>query len=230
MLSTALPVAAAGAVAVVTTAASVAESAPAVAHEPLAYEVAAGRAVETNQADVDVDLADRRRSAAGARSAALGRAEARARAARAAKREAAERAEKERRSRRWVRAIVDGRQTSGFGPRWGKTHDGLDIGAATGTPLYAMSRGTVVRSFVDPSFGNKVEIQYWDGSVSWYAHMDSRSVQTGDSVMPGDVVGRVGNTGYSFGPHLHIEIQPAPGVDEPLDPRPWLSQRGVAIG
>ena len=177
-----------------------------------------------------MDLAGRRRDAAQARSAVLGRAEERQRAARAKKREAAARAEEERRNKRWVNAITDGRQTSGFGPRWGKTHDGLDVGASTGTPLYAMSQGTVVRSSFDASFGNKVEIQYWDGSVSWYAHMNSRAVQAGQTVLPGEIVGWVGNTGNSTGPHLHIEIQTAPGVDQPLDPRPWLSQRGLTLG
>ena len=76
-----------------------------------------------------------------------------------------------------MRAIRSGTLTSGFGPRWGKTHDGLDVGAPTGTPLYAMSGGTVILSDNVFSFGNKVEIRYWDGTVSWYGHMSRRDVQ-----------------------------------------------------
>ena len=131
------------------------------------------------------------------------------------------RAKAEREGKRWVKAIRTGRITSGFGWRWGKTHDGLDFGAPTGTPLYAMSKGTVILSDNVFSFGNKVEIRYWDGTVSWYGHL-SRDVQTGDTVMPGDQVGLVGNTGHSFGSHLHLEIHPS-GGDNPIDPYPWLA-------
>ena len=80
--------------------------------------------------------------------------------------------------------------TSDFGWRWGKTHDGIDLGAPTGTPLYAMSKGEVIGSFYDPSFGNKIEIRYWDGSISWYGHLSKRIAQKGDTVLPGELVGR----------------------------------------
>ena len=108
--------------------------------------------------------------------------------------------------------------TSGFGWRWGKTHDGIDLGAPTGTPIYAMSKGEVIGSFYDSSFGNKVEIRYWDGSISWYGHMSQRIAQKGDTVMPGELVGLVGNTGHSFGSHLHLEIQKSIATDSPIDP------------
>ena len=70
-----------------------------------------------------------------------------------------------------------------------------------------MSKGTVIGSFFDSSFGNKVEIQYWDGSISWYGHMSKRVVSEGQTVRPGELVGLVGNTGHSFGSHLHFEMQ-----------------------
>ena len=139
---------------------------------------------------------------------------------------AAARATAQQEARRWVRAIRTGQLTSGFGPRWGKTHDGLDIAAPTGTPVYAMSRGTVILSDYVSSFGNKVEIRYWNGTVSWYGHLSRLDVRTGQTVTPGEQVGLVGNTGYSFGPHLHLEIHPH-GGDDPIDPYPWLARRGL---
>ena len=118
--------------------------------------------------------------------------------------------------------------TSGYGWRWGKTHDGIDLGATTGTPVYAMSRGTVIGSYWDDSFGNKVEIKYWDGSISWYGHMSRRIAQEGDTVMPGELVGLVGNTGHSFGSHLHFEMQKTTVNDTPIDPIAWLRAHRLA--
>ena len=208
-------------------------------------EVVAVRAEAAVEEAVVADLAVRRHAAVLQSSATRGRAEARQRAvvaarqrakvekaaqakkaARAKKAAAARKAKAEREAKRWVKAIRDGRITSDFGPRWGRTHDGLDIGAPTGTPLYAMSTGTVILSDEVFSFGNKVEIRYWDGTVSWYGHLSRRDVRAGDTVRPGDRVGLVGSTGHSFGPHLHIEIHPT-GGDNPIDPYPWLARRGL---
>ncbi|WP_345203362.1 M23 family metallopeptidase [Fodinibacter luteus] len=198
------------------------------------------------------DLAQRRQASAMQTAALQGRVEAKQRAARDAKRKAAAaRAKKEaaakaaakkaaaakaaaakarvkaaREGKRWVRPIARWNITSGYGWRWGKTHDGLDVGASTGTPLYAMSRGTVLKAGYFPSFGNKVEIRYWDGTVSWYAHLSRISVSPGERVMPGEVVGAVGNTGNSFGSHLHLEIHPT-GGDNPVNPYPWLKRKGL---
>lgn len=231
-----LPTVAAAALVVTATGATVADSAPApvFAHEMIGAEADVAKAEETAEDLSAGDLASRRQAVAVKSAAVQGRADQTQRAARSAARKAAAkaaaRAKAEREGKRWVKAVNSGRLSSGFGWRWGKTHDGLDIGASSGTPIYAMSKGRVVRSFFDSSFGNKVEIQYWDGTVSWYAHMRTRLVQPGDTVMPGDMVGRVGNTGYSFGAHLHIEIHPAPRVDQPMNPAPWLRNKGIMIG
>jgi murein DD-endopeptidase MepM/ murein hydrolase activator NlpD len=205
-------------------------------------EVVAVREEAAVEEAVVADLAVRRQAATLQSAATRGRAEAKQRAAVAARKRAADKAARakkaakakaaarkaraERQAKRWVRAIHTGSITSDFGPRWGRTHDGLDIGAPTGTPLYAMSKGTVILSGEVPSFGNKVEIRYWDGTVSWYGHLSRRDVSTGDTVMPGEVVGAVGSTGHSFGPHLHIEIHPS-GGDNPIDPYPWLARKGL---
>jgi murein DD-endopeptidase MepM/ murein hydrolase activator NlpD len=226
-----LPTVAAAALVVTATGATVAESAP-LTLDLSGQQTAVARTEQASDEAVGSDIAARRQ-ASGMQSAALqGRAEAQQRAARSAQRKAAEaaaaRAKAEREGKRWVQPIRSGRLTSGYGPRWGKTHDGLDVGAPTGTPLYAMSKGTVIMSDNVFSFGNKVEIRYWDGTVSWYGHLSRRDVRTGDTVMPGDRVGLVGNTGHSFGSHLHIEIHPT-GGDNPIDPRPWLKAKGLLL-
>lgn len=227
-----LPSAAAAAVVVAASGAATADSAPGHEHlhlTPRQSAVALQEQVAGQESGADV--AARRQAAALNSAAVQGRAEATQRAARAAKRKAAAeaqaRAKAERAAKKWVRPINVWNVTSSYGPRWGKTHDGLDLAASTGTPLYAMSGGVVVRSFFDSSFGNKVEIRYWNGQVSWYAHMSQRLVQEGDSVLPGETVGLVGNTGYSFGSHLHLEVHPRAGVDAPMSPTPWLRDRGL---
>jgi murein DD-endopeptidase MepM/ murein hydrolase activator NlpD len=234
-----LPTAAALALVVTATGATVAESAP-VTLDLSGQQTSIARTEQVSDKATATEIAARRQASSRQTAALQARVEAQARAARSAKRKAAQaaaarakaaaaRAKAERQSKRWVTAIHTGRMTSGFGPRWGKTHDGLDIGAATGTPVYAMSKGTVIMSDNVSSFGNKVEIRYWNGTVSWYGHLSRRDVRTGDTVMPGERVGLVGNTGHSFGSHLHLEIHPT-GGDKPTNPYPWLKAKGILVG
>jgi murein DD-endopeptidase MepM/ murein hydrolase activator NlpD len=95
-----------------------------------------------------------------------------------------------------------------------------------GTPLAAMSSGTVVCAGEETGFGNLVQIRYWDGTISYYGHMSSISVNVDESVDPGEVVGESGNTGHSTGPHLHLEIHPDGG--EAIDPLPWLADHHIS--
>ena len=125
-------------------------------------------------------------------------------------------------SEKWLMPIKGATFTSGYGWRWGRMHQGNDFGTAVGTKLHAMSTGTVVFAAADGAYGNKVEVEYWDGTVSVYAHMNSIGVSVGDKVAPGAVVGTSGNTGRSTGPHLHLEIHPKGGAA--VDPAPWLEQ------
>jgi murein DD-endopeptidase MepM/ murein hydrolase activator NlpD len=74
-------------------------------------------------------------------------------------------------------------------------------------------------------YGNKVEIEYWDGTVSVYGHMSQIDVVVGQHLAPGDLVGLSGNTGHSTGPHLHLEIHPDGG--SAIDPAPWLHDHGL---
>jgi murein DD-endopeptidase MepM/ murein hydrolase activator NlpD len=144
----------------------------------------------------------------------------------AAKAKALAAAEKERRERhKWVKPIAGATFTSGYGWRWGRMHNGNDFATPVGTPLVAMSSGTVVFAGQDGGYGNKVEIEYWDGTVSWYGHMDSIDVTVGQHVAAGERVGATGNSGSSTGPHLHLEIHPAGGGA--VNPAPWLHAHGL---
>ncbi len=144
----------------------------------------------------------------------------------AAKKKALAAAEAARKAtEKWVMPIAGATFTSGFGWRWGRMHQGDDFATPVGTPLAAMSTGTVTFAGPESGYGNKVEIEYWDGTVSYYAHMNSISVTVGQQVAPGDVVGTSGNTGHSTGPHLHLEIHPHGGGA--VDPAPWLRDHGL---
>ena len=115
---------------------------------------------------------------------------------------------------------VGGPVVSGFGWRWGRMHQGDDFGTPVGTPLAAMSSGKVTFAGWQGGYGNKIEITYWDGTVSVFGHMSQIATSVGQSVAPGDIVGYSGNTGHSTGPHLHLEIHPGGG--DAIDPAPWL--------
>ena len=85
-------------------------------------------------------------------------------------------------------------------------HYGVDLAIGAGTPIYAAKSGTVVQSTMASVNGNYVTIQHSDGTSTLYAHMSSRAVSAGDYVAQGSVIGYVGTTGLSTGPHLHFEI------------------------
>ncbi|OLZ74051.1 hypothetical protein AVW11_00890 [Streptomyces amritsarensis] len=81
----------------------------------------------------------------------------------------------------------------------------IDIQVPTGTPVYAVTRGTV--SYVDGGFGNGIQINGADGATYIYGHLSQRGVAAGATVTPGQYLGESGNTGQSTGPHLHFEIR-----------------------
>lgn len=126
----------------------------------------------------------------------------------------------------WVKPLDNAVFTSPFGPRWGKLHAGQDYAAAIGTPLKALSSGTVIGAGPMSGYGIYIDIKYWDGTVVRYAHMSSFSASVGQQVAPGDVVALSGNTGRSTGPHLHMEIHPGGGGA--IDPAGWLAERGIS--
>ncbi len=100
----------------------------------------------------------------------------------------------------------EGTFTSPYGRRWGRNHNGIDIAAKPGTPIYAPAMGTVTYSDTRSGYGNYVMIDHGNGYVTTYAHMTQRNVKEGDVVLQGDLIGTVGSTGRVTGPHLHFEI------------------------
>ncbi len=101
---------------------------------------------------------------------------------------------------------LSGRLSSGFGPRWGRTHRGIDLAVAMDTPVKAAAAGTVITAEYKPSYGNIVQIDHGYGIVTSYAHLDYIDVSVGQSVARGEVVAHSGSTGNSTGPHLHFEV------------------------
>lgn len=103
--------------------------------------------------------------------------------------------------------VQGGYLTSPFGWRWGAMHEGIDLGASRGTPIYAADNGTVVYRGWRGNYGNTILIDHGSGKmVTLYAHMHSFSVEVGDQVTKGQTIGTVGSTGWSTGPHLHFEV------------------------
>ena len=96
--------------------------------------------------------------------------------------------------------------TSGFGPRWGTFHYGLDISGVSNYTIKAADDGTVVFTGVKGGYGNAVIIDHGNGTETLYAHLKSISVSYGDKVAKGQKIGIMGSTGNSTGVHLHFEI------------------------
>jgi murein DD-endopeptidase MepM/ murein hydrolase activator NlpD len=113
---------------------------------------------------------------------------------------------------------VSGPVTSGFGWRWGRMHEGIDISAACGTPIRAAAAGTVIYAGWMSGYGNITIIDHGGGIATAYGHQSSISVG-GGSVAQGQVIGAVGNTGFSTGCHLHFEVR-VNGA--PVDPLGYL--------
>ncbi|WP_052345339.1 M23 family metallopeptidase [Thermocrispum municipale] len=120
-----------------------------------------------------------------------------------------------------------GTLTSGFGPRWGTMHRGIDIANATGTPIRAVADGTVIEAGPAGGFGLWVRIRHDDGTVTVYGHMWEYSVHAGQRVHAGQQIATVGSNGHSTGPHLHFEVWINGAA---VDPLAWLRGRGISIG
>jgi murein DD-endopeptidase MepM/ murein hydrolase activator NlpD len=101
----------------------------------------------------------------------------------------------------------DGVVVSGFGMRWGRMHEGIDIGCAFGTPNRAAAAGTVIHAGWLGGYGNLVVVDHGNGLSTAYAHASSILVSVGQSVSQGQTVSLVGSTGNSSGPHLHFEVR-----------------------
>lgn len=94
-------------------------------------------------------------------------------------------------------------------PRYGywRMHEGVDLSAPKGTPVYATGNAVVLRSGWRPGYGELIELNHGFGYKTRYGHLSKRYVEAGDSVTRGQVIGEVGNTGVSSGSHLHYEVR-----------------------
>jgi murein DD-endopeptidase MepM/ murein hydrolase activator NlpD len=111
---------------------------------------------------------------------------------------------------------VGGQITSGFGPRWGRMHEGLDIAGSSGTPIAAAATGTVISAGWSGGYGQLVVLDHGNGLSTAYAHLSSISVSAGQTVPQGSAVGGMGTTGSSTGVHLHFEVRVNGAAVDPL--------------
>ena len=118
--------------------------------------------------------------------------------------------------------------SSGFGYRSdpfthsGAFHPGLDFRGPIGSPIYAAAKGVISFAGQRSGYGNCVEIDHGNGLITRYAHMSAFRSHIGQPVAPGQIIGLIGSTGRSTGPHLHFEVRIN---DRPIDPRPFLEAR-----
>jgi murein DD-endopeptidase MepM/ murein hydrolase activator NlpD len=127
----------------------------------------------------------------------------------------------------WVLPTIGYHLTARFGEYglWSSMHTGLDFAAPTGTPIYAVAGGVVTSVGYDGAYGNKTVVTLEDGTELWFCHQNSYLVSVGDEVRSGDLIGYIGSTGHTTGPHLHLEVRP--GAGDPVDPYAALIAHGV---
>jgi murein DD-endopeptidase MepM/ murein hydrolase activator NlpD len=114
---------------------------------------------------------------------------------------------------------TEGTLTSGFGYRWGRMHEGIDIAAPEGTPILATADGTVIlmqSEYESGGYGNYTCLDHGGGLSTCYAHQSSFATSMGAAVNQGDLIGYVGNTGHSFGAHLHFEVRINGAATDPM--------------
>ncbi|MEU4423924.1 M23 family metallopeptidase [Actinoplanes sp. NPDC024001] len=126
----------------------------------------------------------------------------------------------------YVLPLDDYQFTSPYGVRFGKLHAGIDLAAPEGTPYKAVHGGKVTSAGYNGGYGYSITVQQDDGVEIIYAHSRRLLVEKGDVVKAGQVIGEVGNTGYSYGTHLHLEIHEN---GTPVDPIVFLQAPGRGV-
>ncbi len=111
------------------------------------------------------------------------------------------------------------RFTSGFGPRWGRMHNGSDFAAAHGSPIYATADGVVSHAGWSAGYGQMIKVRHDFGVETRYAHLSRIHVRVGQSISRGDRIGDMGNSGRSTGTHLHYEIRES---GKPVNPMTYI--------
>jgi murein DD-endopeptidase MepM/ murein hydrolase activator NlpD len=107
-----------------------------------------------------------------------------------------------------------------------RNHKGVDLAQPSGTPVYATADGIVSKAERFSSYGNYIQIEHGGQIQTRYAHLSGYAVAAGDQVTKGQLIGYVGSTGRSTGPHLHYEVRIA---GEAVDPRPYMVDTQLAV-
>ncbi len=144
----------------------------------------------------------------------------------------AEKLAKELAANQWVLPVVGYSLSAGWGETsylWSSYHTGLDFSTAEGTEIVSVAHGIVIETTYDGSYGNLVKVELDDGTQIWYAHQSSYVVSEDEEVDPGQLIGYVGSTGNTTGPHLHLEVRVADGSEDGQDVNPYdaLIEHGV---
>jgi murein DD-endopeptidase MepM/ murein hydrolase activator NlpD len=111
---------------------------------------------------------------------------------------------------------VHGVLTSGFGWRWGRLHEGIDLAVSSGTPVVSAAAGTVIVAGWMGGYGNLVVVDHGGGIATAYGHNTSVTVGVGQQVAQGQLIAYSGNTGHSTGPHVHFEVRVNGAAVDPL--------------
>ncbi len=126
----------------------------------------------------------------------------------------------------WVLPLRSYTVSSPFGERWGTLHGGVDLAVPEGTPYYAAHAGTVKLARWYGGYGNCVILDVGNGITIVYGHASKLLVHEGQQIQAGDLLGLAGDTGYSFGSHVHFELRQN---DKAFDPVPFMLAHGVDI-
>jgi murein DD-endopeptidase MepM/ murein hydrolase activator NlpD len=137
----------------------------------------------------------------------------------------------------WVDPVKHYKLSASFaqnGGMWASKHSGQDFAVPTGTKVFAVHEGTVVKAGGygagdGPAYGNAVVVKHANGTFSQYAHLSKVQVNVGEKVKTGEQIALSGNTGNSSGPHLHFEIRTTANYGSAIDPAKFLASKGVKI-
>jgi len=130
-------------------------------------------------------------------------------------------------ARQWVLPLQNYNLTAHFGEvsyLWSSSHSGLDLAAATGSPVRAIASSVVAEAGYDGAYGNRVVLRLPDGTQHWFGHLNTIDVSVGEQLAAGQQLGTVGSTGHTTGPHLHLEVRIN---DTPVDPYAALVSHGL---